>query len=138
MIALVQKVAYHSDRARICKLLRSPGIDARNRFRQPIYVAWRAGTSNRVVLPARQAGIRFLGSFKGLQVLALVKINLMRSNNGISAIYKILSAAFARLCLLFSGPKRPPPWAPLPRIFHTTPHTITLTIPPSQGHPFSV
>jgi hypothetical protein len=54
MIALVQKVTYLSDRARICKLLRSPGIDARNRFRQPNYVAWRAGTTNRVVVPTHQ------------------------------------------------------------------------------------
>ncbi len=30
----------------------------------------RAGTSNRVVVPARQAGNRFLGSLKGLQIQA--------------------------------------------------------------------
>jgi hypothetical protein len=29
------------------------------------YVAWLAGTTNRVVVPARQAGNRFLGSLKG-------------------------------------------------------------------------
>ncbi len=34
----------------------------------PAYVAWRAGTTNRVVVPARQAGNRFLGSLKGLQI----------------------------------------------------------------------
>jgi hypothetical protein len=34
----------------------------------PAYVAWRAGTKNRVVVPARQAGNRFLGSLKGLQI----------------------------------------------------------------------
>ncbi len=34
----------------------------------PAYVAWRAGSSNRVVLPARQAGNRFQGSLKGLQI----------------------------------------------------------------------
>ncbi len=37
---------------------------------QPAYVAWRAGTTNRVVVPARQAGNRFLGSLKGLQIRA--------------------------------------------------------------------
>jgi hypothetical protein len=37
----------------------------------PAYVAWRAGTSNRVVVPARQAGNGFLGSLKGLQIRAL-------------------------------------------------------------------
>jgi hypothetical protein len=36
----------------------------------PAYVAFRAGTSNRVVVPARQAGNRFLGSLKGLQIRA--------------------------------------------------------------------
>ncbi len=34
------------------------------------YVAWRAGTKNRVVVPARQAGNRLLVSLKGLQILA--------------------------------------------------------------------
>ncbi len=33
---------------------------------------WRAGTINRVVVKARQAGNRFLGSLKGLQIRALV------------------------------------------------------------------
>ncbi len=32
---------------------------------------WRAGTSNKVVVPARQAGNRSLGSLKGLQIRAL-------------------------------------------------------------------
>jgi hypothetical protein len=54
-------------RARICKHLRSPGIDSTI---TPAYVAWRAGTSNRVVAPARQAGNRFRGSLKGLQIRA--------------------------------------------------------------------
>jgi hypothetical protein len=35
------------------------------------YVAWRVGTKKRVVLPVRQAGSRFLGSLKGLQILTL-------------------------------------------------------------------
>ncbi len=34
----------------------------KKRFRQ--HVAWQAGTANRVVVPARQAGNRFLGSLK--------------------------------------------------------------------------
>jgi hypothetical protein len=37
----------------------------------PAYVAWRAGTSNRVVEPACQAGNRFLGTLKGLKIRAL-------------------------------------------------------------------
>ncbi len=35
-----------------------------------IPTAWRAGTANRVVVLARQAGSRFLGSLKGLQIRA--------------------------------------------------------------------
>ncbi len=34
------------------------------------YVAWRASTSSRVVVPARQAGNRFLGPLKDLQIRA--------------------------------------------------------------------
>jgi hypothetical protein len=37
----------------------------------PAYVAWWAVTTNRVVVPARQAGNRFLGTLKGLQIRAL-------------------------------------------------------------------
>jgi hypothetical protein len=43
-------------RAQICKRLRSPGIDSKELI-SPAYVAWRAGTSKRVVVPACQAGI---------------------------------------------------------------------------------
>jgi hypothetical protein len=48
----------------------------RNRFRQPI--SWRAGTSNRVVVPARRARNQFLGFLKGLQIrtLALAKYEM--------------------------------------------------------------
>jgi hypothetical protein len=53
-------------RARICKRLSSPGIDSMD----SIPPACRAGTSNRVVVPAPQAGNRFLGSLKGLQIRA--------------------------------------------------------------------
>jgi hypothetical protein len=59
-------------RARICKRLWRPGIDAEESI-PPAYVAWRAGTTNRVVVPARQAGNRFLGSLKGLQIRALYR-----------------------------------------------------------------
>jgi hypothetical protein len=56
-------------RARICKRLRRPGSDSEDSI-PPAYVAWGAGTTNRVVVPARQAVNRFLGSFKGLQIRA--------------------------------------------------------------------
>ena len=34
----------------------------------PAYVFWEAGMKNRIAVPAHQAGIRFLGSLKGLQI----------------------------------------------------------------------
>jgi hypothetical protein len=49
------------NRARICKRFRSIGIDSKETI-LPAHVAWRAGTTNRVVVMARQAGNRFLGS----------------------------------------------------------------------------
>ncbi len=59
-----------ANRARNCKRLRRPGIDSEDSI-PPAYVAWRAGTTNRVVVPARQDGNRYLGSLKGLQIRAL-------------------------------------------------------------------
>ncbi len=56
-------------RARICKRIRSSGIDSEESI--PVaYVAWRAGITNMVVVPARQAGNRFLGSLQDLQIRA--------------------------------------------------------------------
>ncbi len=40
----------------------------------PTYVAWRAGTTNRALVQASQAGNRFLGSLKGLQIRALATL----------------------------------------------------------------
>jgi hypothetical protein len=40
------------------------------------HVEWRANTTNRVVVPAPQAGNRFLGSLKGLQIRALAELFL--------------------------------------------------------------
>ncbi len=57
--------------ARICKRLWSPGIDSEESI-SPAYVACRVGTTNRVVVPARQPENRFLGSMKGLQIRARV------------------------------------------------------------------
>jgi hypothetical protein len=60
---------YPNIRARICKRLNSPEIYSKESIPQA-YIAWGAGTSNRVVVPARQAGNRFLGSLKSLQIRA--------------------------------------------------------------------
>jgi hypothetical protein len=54
---------------RICKRLRSPGINSEESI-PSAYVAWRAGTSKRVVVPTRQTGNRFLVSLKDLQIRA--------------------------------------------------------------------
>ncbi len=43
-------------------------------------LAWRAGTSNRIVVPARQAGNRFLGSLKGLKIRALLSLGLAQAS----------------------------------------------------------
>ncbi len=63
-------VVCENTRARFCKRIRRPGIDSEESI-PPAYVAGRAGTTNRVVVPARQAGNRFLGSLKALQIRAL-------------------------------------------------------------------
>jgi hypothetical protein len=49
----------------------SPGIDSEESI-PPFYLAWRAGTTNRVIVLARQAWNRFLGSLTGLKIRALV------------------------------------------------------------------
>jgi hypothetical protein len=59
-------------RVRICERLWSPGIDSEESI--PLaYVSWWAGTTIRIVVPARQAGNRFLGTLKGFQIRALAK-----------------------------------------------------------------
>jgi hypothetical protein len=56
-------------RARICKRFWSPGIDSDGPI-PPAYVAWRAGTTNSVVVQARHAENRRLGSLEGLKIRA--------------------------------------------------------------------
>ncbi len=68
-------------RARICKRLRRPGIDSEDSI-PPAYVAWRAGMTNRVVVPARQAGNRFMGSFKGLQIGSCILLVFLERGGG--------------------------------------------------------
>jgi len=70
--ASIRQANARNNRARICKRLRRPGIDSEDSS-PPAYVAWRSGTKNRVVVPARQTGNRFLGSLKGLQIRALIR-----------------------------------------------------------------
>ncbi len=57
-------------RARICKRLYSRSQDSI----PPFYVALRARTTNRVVVPARHAGNRFLDSLNGLQMRAQTSV----------------------------------------------------------------
>ncbi len=57
-----------------------PGIDSEDSI-SPAYVAWRAGKTNRVVLPARQAGSRFLGALTGLQIRAQERRCIHVENN---------------------------------------------------------
>jgi hypothetical protein len=62
-----RKIIEKKPRARICKRLRSPGIDSKESI-PPANAAWQAGTTNRVIAQARRAGNRFLDSLKGLQI----------------------------------------------------------------------
>jgi hypothetical protein len=68
-------LSYLQSGARICKRLGSPRIDFEDLI-PPAYVALRAGTTNRTVVPARQAGNRFLGSLKGLEIRALAQATI--------------------------------------------------------------
>jgi hypothetical protein len=52
------------NRAGICKRLRSSGIDSSESI-PTAYVAWKAGTSNVVVVSDHQAENRLLGPLKG-------------------------------------------------------------------------
>jgi hypothetical protein len=86
LVSLVYKGFYPfyvppESRARICKHIRSPGIDSDESI-PPAHVAWRGGTTNMIVGPARQAGNRFLGSLEGLQMscnLSLPFMSCLRS-----------------------------------------------------------
>jgi len=68
---LDSKTFHVLSRARIFKRVRNPGIVSKESI-SPAHLAWRAGTSHRVVVPVRLAGNRFLDSLKGLQILALL------------------------------------------------------------------
>ncbi len=57
-------------RVRFCISLRRPGIDSKESI-PSTYATWRAVTSNWVVVPAQQAGNRFLNSLNGLQIRTL-------------------------------------------------------------------
>jgi hypothetical protein len=93
-------------RGRICKRLWSPGINFEESI-LPAYVAWRAGTTNRVVEPARDAGNRFLGSSKGLQTRAQISFLLQW---GYFRTYILTS-------WIYNSPLPPPP-PPFLRILH--------------------
>ncbi len=81
-------------RARICKRKRSPEIDSKEST-PPAYVACRAATSNGVVIPAHQAGNRFLGSLKGLQIRVLLQCYLwIHSSNLFGLVYPIRIVQF--------------------------------------------
>jgi hypothetical protein len=54
-------VLFATPRAGFCKNLRSPGIDSKEVI-PPAFVAWRAGTSSRVVVPSRTGWFTGTGS----------------------------------------------------------------------------
>jgi hypothetical protein len=67
------------------------------------YVAWRAGTTYRVVVPVRPAGNRFLGSLKGLQIRALLPWSLVKSVLAVRVLYVSLLLQQGVPALLFAG-----------------------------------
>ncbi len=86
---------YPEARARICKRLRRPGIDSKESIPQA-HGAWRAGTSNRVVVTERQVGNRFLGTLKGLQIRAL----LYKSGGGRSNVFLFKFLTLSNKCTI--------------------------------------
>ncbi len=66
---MIAFLSHLGSRVRICERLRIPAIDSKESI-PPANVAWRTVTFNRVVVRARQAGNRFLGSLKGLKIRA--------------------------------------------------------------------
>jgi hypothetical protein len=103
----VKSVFKPVSRAGICKRLRSPGIDSKESI-PPAYVAWRAGTSNEVVVPALQAGNRFLGSKKvykfGLSDLSLL-IGYLWFKKSIKTLMVLLEKCCLFLARSFSQTK---------------------------------
>jgi hypothetical protein len=74
LVPMERKISFQTGfHSRNGKLSRSSGIDSKESI-PPAYVAWRAGTSNEVDVPAHEAGNRFLGSLKGLQIRALIAL----------------------------------------------------------------
>ncbi len=82
----------------------------------PVYVAWRSGTSNRAVVPARWAENRLLDSLKGLQIRAQVAI----SRYSCCGEGGGTEEANARSCGGLDREKRDgqPPFRKLGRIYH--------------------
>ncbi len=78
----------------------SPGIDSKESI-GPAYVAWLSGTSNRVVVPDRQARNWFLGSLYGLQIRALAcrhdnpmpELTLSPSQGSMNSVTVLIPAA---------------------------------------------
>ncbi len=91
-------------RARICKRLRSRGIDSKKSI-LPAYVAWQAGTSNRVLVPARQAGNRFLGSLKGVQIWAQANNCSIRTANDVDRTITSLRIKYECLVPIYVFPE---------------------------------
>ncbi len=75
--------------------LPEPGFDSEESI-PPAYLAWRASTTNRVVVSLRlQAGNRFLGSLKCLQIRAPLRL---RERNAVS-LYRSLRTKYGDLLI---------------------------------------
>jgi hypothetical protein len=146
---------YTQFRARICKRVRSPGIVSKESI-PPAYVAWRASTTNRIIVPARQVAGKISslesipGLLKRLKIQALAAIWIKNdplctlseppphhhiSDEGNSCL--LYREEFARPCLpwdvYYRRTSETPPsqllWADnLPALLH-----ISISFPPGIG-----
>ncbi len=76
--------------------LRRPAIDSEESI-PPAYVTWRACTTSRVVVPARQAGNQFRAPFFFVSILPISGISRVRS----TSIFKICGINRLRFTLIF-------------------------------------
>ncbi len=88
----------------------------------PVYVAWRAGTISKVVVPARQpgAGDRVLGSFKSLQIRALLGDRVTVKEE------VLLSPILSTVCFLGRFYRQNERFSLLENLLHRVTYTFTL------------
>jgi hypothetical protein len=113
--------------ARIYKRLWRPEIDSEESI-SPAYVACLAGTTKRVVAPARQPENRFLGSIKGLQIRAQPLSLLVVGWGGFATGFDVSSSTYSIFPLrwFFLGDVKKYRHFPVPRSISTNSCVILI------------